>query len=376
MTGTTQARAPYPSTVVIPGIVSPAASVGTWTVALAATDLFNGRITGTAQSNSISWDVALAAGPVTFDLYHYRDIDGGIYTVSIDGVSVGTIDGYCATGVAGPRKSSIVGAVVTYSGIHRVTLTMSTKNASSTGYVARVNGIGFIRQDVPAVTMTNPLTAITWDAAYWSEDPLWTPPANGAQIDSWRDGSGNSRDAVNTGTNRPRYVVHDPLLNNRAAVFFNAAGVQSLASPSFTRAQTFSVTMILSGANAVLNGRVFGAQNASVIQIFQSSGSQWTFFAGASDTVDICPSGGTIITAVFAGSSSKVLAGPTLYTAQVCGSNSLSGGLRIGGTSDGSSSTATCNVAFVGVYAGDITANASWADFKAWARANYGVTSG
>jgi len=86
-----------------------------------------------AQNAEIGWDVVLSAGTWTVQLTHYTINSAGIYSVRIDGVEVGTIDGYAASG--GPDHVSVVtGIAVATGGKRRVTLKMATKNASSSSY--------------------------------------------------------------------------------------------------------------------------------------------------------------------------------------------------------------------------------------------------
>src|SRR6185369_5695897 len=90
------------------------------------------RSTG-AQNAVIGWDVVLGAGTWTLHLIHFQDTDRGIYTVAFDGSSVGTIDGYAGSTTRNTR-STITGISVATSKVIRLTLTMATKNASSSSY--------------------------------------------------------------------------------------------------------------------------------------------------------------------------------------------------------------------------------------------------
>lgn len=96
------------------------------------------------SGDSIEWDVLLGAGTYTFDLFHMKDADVGIYTLSIDGVDKGTIDGYAAAPAASSLPA-ITGIVLATSGIKRVKLRMVTKNGASSAYFGRISGAKFTR---------------------------------------------------------------------------------------------------------------------------------------------------------------------------------------------------------------------------------------
>ncbi len=103
-----------------------------------------------AVNNSISYDVQLPPGTWRMDVLHYRSTNLGIYTFALDaaalttfGGSANTIDGYNASG--SPTLSSITGIVIPSGGKRRLSITMATKNASSTAYFGQINSIMFTR---------------------------------------------------------------------------------------------------------------------------------------------------------------------------------------------------------------------------------------
>jgi hypothetical protein len=87
-------------------------------------------------------------------------------------------------------------------------------NATSYDFqIAAVNLVGQAAfSNAPSATPVlgyNPLTSITWAAAYWAADPSWTFPGDGSQVSSWRDGSGNSRTLT-----QPVTSARNPLLQD------------------------------------------------------------------------------------------------------------------------------------------------------------------
>lgn len=101
------------------------------------------RISSGAQNAFIEWDLPMDGGTWTFDLMYRKDATYGIYTISVDGVSVGTIDGYA--GVAAVSNLTSVTGIVVAPGMRAVRLTMATKNASSSNYTALFNSLSLVR---------------------------------------------------------------------------------------------------------------------------------------------------------------------------------------------------------------------------------------
>lgn len=90
-----------------------------------------------AQNAEIAFDVVLAAGTWAISLIHHQDTNRGIYTISLDASSVGTIDGYAASATTNVR-STVTGISVATTGKKELKLKMATKNASSSSYFGLV----------------------------------------------------------------------------------------------------------------------------------------------------------------------------------------------------------------------------------------------
>jgi hypothetical protein len=89
------------------------------------------------QNSARWWDLNLMAGTYAFDMWYSKAGNRGIFSVQIDGKEVGTIDGYNSTFVAN-ITTTISNIVIPFNGIHRISLVMASKNASSTLYYASV----------------------------------------------------------------------------------------------------------------------------------------------------------------------------------------------------------------------------------------------
>lgn len=87
-----------------------------------------------AQNAAITWPFVSAAGIFEIDLFHLAGANRGIYTIQIDGITVGTLDGYAAAGAQ--LVSALTGVSIPSTGAHTITLLMATKNGSSSSYFA------------------------------------------------------------------------------------------------------------------------------------------------------------------------------------------------------------------------------------------------
>jgi hypothetical protein len=97
-----------------------------------------------AQNNTIVWeDILLDAGTYEIDLFHFTGAGYGIYSVQIDGVEVGTIDGYAAAGARAFTR--LTGIAIAAAGRHSVGLVMATKNVASGGYQGEISAITVVR---------------------------------------------------------------------------------------------------------------------------------------------------------------------------------------------------------------------------------------
>jgi hypothetical protein len=97
-----------------------------------------------AQNDEINWDVVLSAGTWTIELLIKKGTDRGIYSIQLDGVEVGTVDGYSGATVRNQR-GLVAGVTVATSGKKRLKLKMATKNASSTSYVGSIGLVSLVR---------------------------------------------------------------------------------------------------------------------------------------------------------------------------------------------------------------------------------------
>ena len=110
------------------------------TINIDNTEFYAGDIESSgAQNDEIYWDLGISGGTWDFDLLHFKGPNRGIYTVSIDGTSAGTIDGYVA--IATRNNHGIITGISITAGKRRLKLKMATKNGSSSSYFGTVQHI-------------------------------------------------------------------------------------------------------------------------------------------------------------------------------------------------------------------------------------------
>lgn len=91
------------------------------------------------QNAYAEWPISVAAGTYTLSLSALGGPNNGIFTITIDGNSVGTIDTYNVS--ANVLVISDATGIAITAGTHALRVTMATKNASSGNYQSRVSGI-------------------------------------------------------------------------------------------------------------------------------------------------------------------------------------------------------------------------------------------
>lgn len=140
-TGTFDPNVHMQRTIDVDVYATPATHINWSSLAADTATLHGFRKTSTgAQNAEIGWDVTLSAGTWMVEIIHRTSTNLGIYTVSLDGAAVGTIDGYAATAVQNV-VSSVSGIAVATTGVKRLLFKMATKNASSTDYIGSFNHV-------------------------------------------------------------------------------------------------------------------------------------------------------------------------------------------------------------------------------------------
>lgn len=118
---------------IVPFISSTASSAWSTLVVSTSALMCGYRRTDGTINAYIEFPVLLSPGTWTITFLTTTDTDRGIYTVTLDGTSVGTVDGYAASNNHNVELS-ITGISVATGGRKLLRLTMATKNASSSAY--------------------------------------------------------------------------------------------------------------------------------------------------------------------------------------------------------------------------------------------------
>jgi len=237
----------------------------------------------------------------------------------------------------------------------------------------RMGAVGARQQAAPVF---DPFS-LGWEAAHWASDPGWTPPAADGAVDSWRDGAGNGHTVTQaTSGKQPLYRTSVAKLNGKPGIDFD--GVDDyLQTASFAMAQPISAVIVasdylVSGSYRYLwgSGQPPGLWFRSdvttgILQVFAGSiiGSPLVFDSDAH-----------LWRGYYNGNSGAAAKDGTSVTGDTY-TYGIGGGYAIGAIGPGADrGWADVNVAFVGVYAGDVTANPNWAAFKTWVTSFYGIT--
>lgn len=234
---------------------------------------------------------------------------------------------------------------------------------------------------LPTYRAPDLLNVAPWAFGLWAGDTLWTPPADGAKVSTWRDGTGGGKDVTQaTSGNQPTYRASVAALNNKPAVEFTATAQNYLRQATLSVPAPYSIVAIAvhrgSGGSFVIGHS--GSNNGYGMGISGFNG-QWTLASGTGMTggtptrnVAHCQLGYTDT----AGTAARVdidgaavvtgNAGATAVNQAVIGAG-MTTGLVGAQWMDG-------YLAFLGIIAGDAKAASWWADFKSLVLGQYALT--
>lgn len=130
------------------GVFEQASSHTNWdTLSINASSLLTcAKTSSGAQNDEINFDLILARGTWDIELLFTKNTSYGIYSVQINSVEKGTIDGYDASNTFN-NLSTISGVDIPQTAKYQLKLKMATKNASSSNYTGAVNHIQLRRTD-------------------------------------------------------------------------------------------------------------------------------------------------------------------------------------------------------------------------------------
>lgn len=106
-----------------------------------------------AQNATVTLSFWGPKGAFTLAFSHLTFTNKGIYTVAVDGNTLGTVDGYAASDLPNILDTSLTG-IFASTGMHTITFTMATKHASSSAYYGAIQHI-----QIRMTSITEPLAA-------------------------------------------------------------------------------------------------------------------------------------------------------------------------------------------------------------------------
>ena len=90
------------------------------------------------------------------------------------------------------------------------------------------------------------LPDVGWTSLFWSEDPAWTPPSDGAGVDRWPDAGSQDVDMVqSSGSLQPAYRAAAGNLNGRAALDFDGDWMDTESGLSMPSGKPWTVALIV-----------------------------------------------------------------------------------------------------------------------------------
>jgi len=233
---------------------------------------------------------------------------------------------------------------------------------------------------VAAAPSFDPLAGWTTDPvhAFWASDPLWTPPADGGAVSSWRNGGSVGGDAVQaTGGSQPLYRASTAAYNNRPTVEFDGTD-DRLGVNIADISQTYYVVLI-AGADTSASAFqcAFGTGVAASYGVYvAAAGSVYRMSFGTALTGGTATVAPHLFVAVGAGAASTLdVDGVEVIAAANAGTSAM----PIIALGAGSAALATFgdhlngHIAYAAVFTTDPTALPEWATFYAWVESYYNI---
>ncbi len=214
----------------------------------------------------------------------------------------------------------------------------------------------------------DPLT-VGWTHAYWAEGPEFVALglSNGGAVGTFPDEIGTADLTQGTGSAQPAFQSSVAALGNRATV--KSDGADWVGPTTITIiTQPFSVVVVESGATA---GSLLVSTTGDLGWCFYMSGGVWLANAGSTISGGSADSGAHMLRFYANSASSKLAEDETVVVTGNAGTYGA-GPIQLFRIPAGFNSAA--HLAFVGIYAGDVTTDPKWASFKAWAATHYGLT--
>lgn len=223
----------------------------------------------------------------------------------------------------------------------------------------------------------NPLTSLGWYAAYWAGDPNWANPGDGGTLTSWRDGSGNNRHLTSV-NGTPIWRASEANMNNKPIVDFNSAAISETSASWGTILQPNSIVIVGRWRNVAANVRIMvDTRSATNRQRLgrAATPNEYVLNSGTSLlSTGIAPNTTRHLWTGVSNATSSILEldGANVNTGNA-GAQSMSG-LSICGDTAGTAYSQVVDMAFVGIYRGNVLNHPRFADFESWVTSEYDIT--
>ena len=222
----------------------------------------------------------------------------------------------------------------------------------------------------------NPETDITWHSLFWAEgtDFVARGYSDTDPVGTWDNETGES-DATEA-TNKPIYDAVNPAYNDKPTLSFSTS-TNKLTTTNFSSAVSAPNSIVVISNFGTTGGypTMFDGNDTTNRQTLLLTSAKWEIFAGIeirSGTPDTNPH---LFVCYFDGSSGNDtldIDGTQILNSDA-GGKTLDG-LTIGNLITNLSNSVKGDIAFIGIYEGDITADGEWSNFTTWVEDHYGLT--
>lgn len=223
-------------------------------------------------------------------------------------------------------------------------------------------------------------SVIGWASAFWAGDPMWTPPAGGGAVSSWRNGGASGGDALQaTGSRQPIY--NTTTFSGKPGITFD--GSDDLLVATLSLGSVYISTVLIVKLNTTANNVVMVdlSVNSGTRYVPAMLANQWYARLNGSGS-GVAVNVGSADTNPHMFSTIGRASGTTLQLSKdgtLIASTTAAGGIPDGPPpsayiGSGGPLAASMTIGFFGVYVGDVEADPKWTPFKAWVRSHYGMT--
>tara|TARA_R110002126_G_scaffold36734_3_gene111469 strand:- start:14479 stop:15252 length:774 start_codon:yes stop_codon:yes gene_type:complete len=237
----------------------------------------------------------------------------------------------------------------------------------------------------------NPETDIAWHSLFWAEgtDFKALGLADGASVATWPNETGESDATQATEAYKPFYNDADSVLNNLPSVEVKEPGSSTPSwmktaafstAPSYTGGVSFVAIAYKVGTAPDRQGMSGGLDNNNTNTVFARYGTSVRIWAGGAARAGSTSMGNNVahlVVAKFTGSTGNdtmALDGLSPTIDADSGPDQIDGLMLFAHPGNPTNEHLVGGIAFLGVFEGDITQDASYGDFKTWVGSHYGLT--